>query len=69
MNLNELLLEEIHWQRDTEHKGFFFAEVRGAKVEMRLNNFPDEVLCTLLLGSESLDLDNWGQNWHLPEYS
>jgi len=67
MKANELLLEEIHWQRDAARKAFFFAEVCGVRVEMRLNNFPDEVLCTLFVGSESLDVDNWGKKWHLPK--
>ena len=66
MNLRELLSQEIHWQRDPERQGFFFAEIRGAKVELRLNNFPDEVLCTLFVGSESLNVDDWGKKWQLP---
>ena len=67
MNLQELLTEEICWQQDPKGKRFFFADVCGSKVELRLNNFPDEVACTLFIGGDSLDLDDWGKKWHLPK--
>ena len=50
MRLTDLLEKEIVWRRDPERRAFYFAQVDGTMVEMRLNNFPDEVPCTVFLG-------------------
>jgi hypothetical protein len=66
MNLDYLLSEEVYWRHDPTRKAFFLAEISGTKVELRLNNFPDQVLCTLFVGGQSQDVDDWGKKWHLP---
>ena len=40
------------------------AEIDGAKWDIRINNFPDEILYTLLIdGVEIYDFDDWPTAW------
>ncbi|CAN5220091.1 hypothetical protein BH18ACI2_BH18ACI2_03530 [soil metagenome] len=52
--------ERITWHKTADPKHPFAAEVEGEKCLIRLNDFPDEHLYTLLVnGVEVTDFDDW----------
>lgn len=61
------LVENITWKRTTDPNYPFAAEFEGEKCVIRLNDFPDEYLYTLLVnGEEVIDFDDWSAKWTRP---
>lgn len=60
----EIVDAEIHWE---ELSGpYFQARFRDKAVKLRLNDFPDEILWTLIVDGEELDLEETPARWSLP---
>lgn len=58
----------IDWQ-ETEDKPYeFSANVEGEELRLRLNDFPEEPLCTLFSQGKEVDLDDLGPRWTLPKH-
>lgn len=54
------LAEKIVWQKTDDPKQPYVAEFEGEKCVIRLNDFPDEHLYTLIVnGVEVADFDDW----------
>ena len=66
MNLEELFCRPIEWRRSDENRFLFYSEVEGQRVELRLNDFPDEPLCTLFCAGEEMDFETLGEHWKMP---
>ena len=62
--IKNYLAEKIDWQR-TENPDYpFTAEFKGEKCVIRLNDFPEEHLYTLVVnGKEVADFDDWSAAW------
>ncbi len=59
--------EKIAWRKTADPKRPFAAEFEGEKCLLRLNDFPDEHLYTLLVnGVEVTDFDDWSSRWTRP---
>jgi hypothetical protein len=56
MNITgSLVKQSIYWQKNTSSERYFYAYNDGKLLLLRLNNFPDEPLLTLIIGLDILD--------------
>lgn len=57
----------IAWKRTADSHHPFAAEFGGEKCIIRLNDFPDEHLYTLIVnGKEIVSFDDWSAKWSRP---
>ncbi len=64
---SDYLAENMVWKRTADPHYPFAAEFEGEKCVIRLNDFPDEHLYTLIVnGEEVVDFDDWSVKWHRP---
>lgn len=59
---------KIDWQKTTESPYLFRAVLQGKSVYLRLNDFPDEPLCTAIIDGKETDLDDFPKSWTLPRH-
>lgn len=65
--VSDYLAEKIAWEKTRDPKHPFVAEYEGEKCVIRLNDFPDEHLYTLIVnGVEVADFDDWSARWSRP---
>jgi len=62
----ELFTKSIYWQKHETNGKYFFAYSNENLLLLRLNNFPDEPLLTLINGLDILDLEEIPANWIVP---
>jgi hypothetical protein len=61
------LAKNIVWKRTADPRYPFAAEFEDEKWVIRLNDFPDEHLYTLIVnGKEVISFDNWSAKWSRP---
>jgi len=61
------LAEKIDWKRTLDPRHPFAAKLEGEKCVIRLNDFPDEHLYTLIVdGKEIFAFDDWSAKWNRP---
>ena len=61
------LEEKIAWEKGTDPKYPFVASIDGERCVVRLNDFPDESLYTLIVNDiEIADFDDWPKQWSRP---
>lgn len=58
----------IEWESSVDSPYIFIADVQGKHVRLRLNDFPAEPLCTLMIDGEQTDLDELPKLWTLPRH-
>ena len=59
------LAEKIDWKRTADPRHPFAAKFEGEKCVIRLNDFPDEHLYTLIVdGEEVVAFDDWSASWN-----
>jgi hypothetical protein len=63
--LQEILNKEIFWKKNISCRGYWFANIDGKLVILRLNNFPDDPLLTFINGMEIVDMVSRPKLWHL----
>ena len=57
----------IDWSRSPDPGYPYEAEYEGEKLAVRLNDFPDENLYTLIVNDEEVDdFDDWPELWAKP---
>ena len=69
--LNEsqrVLRATISWQKTAESAYVFNAFFEGKEVRLRLNDFPDEPLCTLFVSIDEIQVDEFPKCWTLPRH-
>ena len=62
-SIEELLTKSIYCQNHSTNKRYFFAIDNSELILLRLNDFPDEPLLTLIKGKEILDIDDTPLQW------
>ena len=63
----DYLAEKIIWKQGSDPEYPFFTIVAGDKAVIRLNDFPDESLYTLIVNDVNLlDFDEWPEQWQRP---
>jgi hypothetical protein len=68
MKINDLLLRKIEWIQTGEEKWLLHADVDGRSIHLRLNDFPEENICTVFIGEGSYDLESLPSAWTLPAH-
>jgi len=58
----------IAWQKSEASTHIFVAEVDGETIWLRLNDFPEEPLCTVIWAEGEQDLDDLASEWTLPKH-
>jgi hypothetical protein len=67
--INEFLKDiqqmEITWVETKNDPAMFEAVFAGEHVKLRLNDFPDEPICTLFIRDKGIDIEEHPRIWHL----
>jgi len=66
--LDYLTQSRIDWQTTSESPYIFEAVFQGTMVRLRLNDFPEEPLCTVVIDGAGTDLDDLPKTWTLPRH-
>jgi hypothetical protein len=66
--LNQLQQARVDWQKTSESPYAFQAMFQGKVVRLRLNHFPEEPLCTVILDGIETDLHEFPKSWTLPRH-
>ena len=66
--LEQMQQAKIDWQKTTESPYVFEASFNGTVVRLRLNDFPDEPLCTVIIGDREMDIHEFPKSWTLPRH-
>ena len=66
--LEKLLRTNIEWQKTEGSSYVFTASFDGKEVKLRLNDFPEEPLCTLFTGDQETQIHEFPKCWTLPRH-
>ncbi len=66
--LKSILKKRINWQKSDESNYIFTTIIDGKLWKLRLNDFPEEILCTVIWEGGQQDLDDLGEHWTLPRH-
>jgi hypothetical protein len=66
--LDQLQQANVDWQNMGENPYVFQAVFRGEVVWLRLNDFPEEPLCTVIIDVAETDLHEFPKSWTLPRH-
>jgi hypothetical protein len=58
----------LDWEPTPENAFLFQSLFRNRLVHLRLNDFPDEPLCTVILEGQETDLEEFPKSWTLPKH-
>jgi hypothetical protein len=68
VSLDRCLERDVQWSRTNERTAFWRATVDGETWTVRVNDFPEEQLYTLLVNGEELgSFDGWPRQWSRTE--
>ena len=67
-SMKNILHERVDWEASAESPYTFEAMFEGRVVRLRLNDFPDEPLCTLIGEGVETDLHEFPPLWTLPRH-
>ena len=67
MNLYDLVETQIDWVRSDLSPYVFETLIAGALIRLRLNDFPEENIATLMMGGNALELEEFPKKWRLPK--
>ncbi|WP_313266387.1 hypothetical protein [Sphingobacterium sp.] len=65
MTNEELISLTIFWKEHPEIAGYYYIEENDKIILLRINNFPDEPLYTLINGLDITDLEDKPTGWSL----
>jgi hypothetical protein len=66
--LEQLQNAKMDWQTTSESPYIFQAVFEGKTIRLRLNDFPDEPLCTVFIEGTETDLHEFPTFWTLPRH-
>jgi hypothetical protein len=66
--LEKLQQGKVDWQATNESPYTFEGVFQGEVVRLRLNDFPEEPLCTVIAGGTETDLHEFPKSWTLPRH-
>ncbi|WP_025142713.1 hypothetical protein [Pedobacter jeongneungensis] len=65
MKFEVLLNTNIVWEKHTSNERFLYTEQDDQIILLRINNFPDEPLFSVINGLDILDIEDRPEGWHL----
>jgi hypothetical protein len=66
--LEQLKNAKIDWQKSADSPYIFQTSVNQKVVRLRLNDFPEEPLCTVIIDGQETDVHEFPQSWTLPRH-
>ncbi|QSQ23304.1 hypothetical protein JY651_50940 [Pyxidicoccus parkwayensis] len=67
MTADELMTRKLSWSKVSDPEHPFRAQVDGHTLTIRLNDFPEEPMYSLLIdGKDASDFDDWPKIWSRP---
>lgn len=66
--LDRLLQSAIDWEATQESPYLYQAAFENRTVRLRLNDFPEEPLCTAIVDGVETDLHDFPKGWTLPRH-
>ncbi len=66
--LEQLTKSRIDWEKTSENEYIFRATFRAKEVLLRLNDFPDQPLCTAIIDDQETYLEEFPKSWTLPRH-
>jgi len=66
--LDQLQQSRVDWGATKESPYIFQAVLQGKVVLLRLNDFPEEPLCTVIIDGAETDLHDFPKTWTLPRH-
>jgi hypothetical protein len=68
MNNEELISSTILWKKHSEIGYYYYNEEYDKLILLRMNNFPEEPLFTLINGLDITDLEDKPTGWNLERH-
>jgi hypothetical protein len=68
MNIDQILSTPIDWVQTGVEKWILHTELDGRRINLRLNDYPEENLCTVFLEDQKYELDDLPKCWTLPAH-
>jgi len=65
METKKLLEKKIFWKKNSTDKKYFYHYEDDKIILLRINNFPDEPLYTIINGLDILDIEDKPKEWML----
>jgi hypothetical protein len=65
MESNNLFKREVFWKQHSINRRYYYTVVDDRIIYLRMNNFPDEPLYTLINDLDILDIEDRPPNWTL----
>jgi len=65
MENKNLILSDIFWKKHPENERYYYFEKNNKIILLRINNFPDEPLYTLINELKITDIDDKPTGWIL----
>jgi hypothetical protein len=66
--IEQLQQAKVDWQSTKDDPYMFLGAFQDQVVRLRLNDFPDEPLCTVIAGGEETDIHEFPKTWTLPRH-
>lgn len=60
-----LLNTKLIWRKHPQNERYYYIEKDERIILLRINNFPDEPLYTLINGLDIVDMEDIPERWHL----
>lgn len=61
-----LIGQSINWIKHPTNLRYYYIVLNGDVALLRLNNFPEEPLLTLIFGLEIIDIEDVPEKWKVP---
>ena len=65
MLYDEIKNKSIEWKKVNDSSKYFSTFYKDRTVLIRINNFPDEPICTFINGSEIIDIEDVPNSWQI----
>jgi hypothetical protein len=66
--IEQMQAAKLDWEQTPENAFLFRSLFRNGFVHLRLNDFPDEPLCTVIFEGQETDLEEFPKSWTLPKH-
>lgn len=65
-SIDLIFKKRIDWKKNGNSNIYLYSLVGDERVELTINDFPDEPMYTLKIGDNTISFDDSPKNWTLP---